>query len=117
MSIGELGALKELTLQALIKMDELPEGMKRLTGLEVLTLKHCGIPEVRGWIREMEGLQNLSLCLLWDVEELPEEIKRLTRLQNQTERLRVLPGTIGRLRGSRCWTSKEFRGRQRCQRL
>ena len=32
-SIGELGALRELRLQGLTNVEELPEGMKRLTGL------------------------------------------------------------------------------------
>ena len=39
-SIGELGALRELRLQGLTNVEELPEGMKRLTGLEVLSIQN-----------------------------------------------------------------------------
>ena len=39
-SIGELGALRELRLQGLTNVEELPGGMKRLTGLEVLSIQN-----------------------------------------------------------------------------
>jgi len=38
-STGELGALREWRLQGLTKVEELPEGMKRPTGLEVLCVE------------------------------------------------------------------------------
>ena len=39
-SIGELRALRELRLQGLTNVEELPGGMKRLTGLEVLSIQN-----------------------------------------------------------------------------
>ena len=93
-SIGELGALRELRLQGLTNVEELPEGMKRLTGLEVLSVENCGMREVPGWLGEMRGLRELTLEMT-GVEEMPEEMGRLTRLQSLSirymRRLHALP--------------------------
>ena len=100
-SIGELRALRELSLINLVNLEELPEGMKRLTGLKDLFITGCGLREVPGWIAEMGGLRELFLESE-HVEELPEEFGQLTRLQSlcvAQARLRVLPELMGRLTG------------------
>ena len=74
-SIGELRALRELRLQGLMNVKDLPEGMKRLPGLEVLSVEYCGLREAPRWVREMGGLRKLKLDML-EVEELPEEMRR-----------------------------------------
>ena len=102
-SIGDLGSLRELKLLGLINVKELPEGMKKLTGLEVLSVENCGMQKVPVCIGEMEGLRELILQALPEVEELPEELGSLTRLHCLRlvwmDNLRVLKEWIGRLTG------------------
>ena len=101
-SIGELGALRELRLQGLTNVEELAEGMKRLTGLEVLCVEGCGMQAVPGWIGEMGGLRELTLGKL-AVEELPEEMGRLPGLQTLELKylgaLEEVPASVGGLTG------------------
>ena len=101
-SIGELGSLRELRVKGLTNVEGLPEGMKRLTGLEVLSVETCGMREVPESIGEMGELRELTLEMP-EVKKLPEEMARLTRLQRLSvrymERLRALPTLIGRLAG------------------
>jgi len=100
-SLGQLGALKQLTLACLGGLEVLPDAVVRLTALGSLTIECClklrALP--RG-IGKLGALKQLTLSGLNQLQEMPDLIG-LTALGSLTIqycfKLRALPRGIGKL--------------------
>jgi hypothetical protein len=72
--IGELGALKQLTLRMLNELQDMPD-LIGLTALDSLTIAECG--ELRALPRgigELGALKQLTLRGLDELQEMPDTI-------------------------------------------
>ncbi len=97
--IGDLSALKTLSLQDNQQLAALPSSLGQLSGLEALTLKNSGV-------RELPPISQASALKALTVENSPLEslpagfgslCKQLTQLSLSNTQLRTLPSSIGKL--------------------
>ena len=96
--IEDLIYLEKLDLRD-IKIEELPEWMRRLTNLQELDFSGIKIKELPEWIGKLTSLQVLDLRDT-NIEKLPEWIGELTNLQRlYLSRINIgkLPKWIGKL--------------------
>jgi len=116
-SIGQLQGLKELRLQSLERLSELPP-LGELTGLESLALERLGLQEVPAWTWSLTGLTELSLDGFDSVERFPEAsmggLTSLADLQlSGFKSLETLPASIGQLTRLETLVLQDLRGIQR----
>jgi hypothetical protein len=100
-SLGQLGALKQLTLAWLEELKVLPDAVVRLTSLGSLTIECCGkLRALPRGIGKLGALRELTLRGLNELQEMPDLIG-LTALGSLTigncDKLRALPRGIGKL--------------------
>ena len=100
-SLGQLGALKQLTLAWLGGLEVLPDAVVRLTSLGSLTIEWCGkLRALPRGIGKLGALRELTLYGLDELQEMPDLIG-LTALGSLTietcGKLRALPRGIGKL--------------------
>ena len=98
-SLGQLGALKQLTLAWLDGLEVLPDAVVRLTSLGSLTIKCCDkLRALPRGIGKLGALRELTLRGLNELQEMPDTIGRLTALEHLTlancSKLRTLPASI-----------------------
>jgi sulfur relay (sulfurtransferase) complex TusBCD TusD component (DsrE family) len=101
--IGELVALKRLTLVLLQLLDEWMQwpDLARLTVLQELTVSTCALTALPRGICELEVLKSLTMASLYYLEEVPDLARltsRLTSLQElmieECDELMLLSGII-----------------------
>jgi hypothetical protein len=74
-SLGQLGALKQLTLAWLDGLEVLPDAVVRLTSLGTLTIDGCGkLRALPRGIGELGALKQLTLRGLDELQEMPDTI-------------------------------------------
>ena len=98
-SLGQLGALKQLTLAWLDGLEVLPDAVVRLTSLGNLTIQWCGkLRALPRGIGKLGALKELTLRGLNELQEMPDTIGRMTALEHLTlarcSKLRTLPASI-----------------------
>ncbi len=98
-SLGQLGALKQLTLCTLTALEEMPDTLGRMTSLTSLTMDHCEkLKTLPASIGQLGALKQLTLCGLDALEEMPDTLGRLTSLEDLTltncRQLKALPASI-----------------------
>jgi hypothetical protein len=98
-SLGQLGALKQLTLAWLDGLEVLPDAVVRLTSLGTLTIDGCGkLRALPRGIGELGSLKQLELVPLNELQEMPDTLGRMTALEHLTldccKKLRTLPASI-----------------------
>ena len=100
-SLGQLGALKQLTLAWLDGLEVLPEAVVRLTSLGSLTIEYCyKIKTLPRGLGKLGALKQLTLWGLPELQEMPDLIG-LTALGSFTiqycNKLKTLPRGLGKL--------------------
>jgi hypothetical protein len=100
-SLGQLRALRRLTLARLDGLEDLPDAVVRLTSLGSLIIKGCGkLRALPRGIGKLGALKQLMLRRLLELQEMPDLIG-LTALGSLTieccGKLRALPRGIGKL--------------------
>ena len=98
-SLGQLGALKQLTLAWLGGLEVLPDAVVRLTSLGSLTIECCDkLRALPRGIGELGALKKFTLRRLNELQEIPDTIGRMTSLEHLTlascSKLRTLPASI-----------------------
>ena len=98
-SLGQLGALKQLTLAWLDELKLLPDAVVRLTSLGSLTIECCDkLRALPRGIGKLGALKKLTLEWLTELQEMPDTIGRMTALEHLTlhscSKLRTLPASI-----------------------
>lgn len=81
------------------KLTKLPETVRQLTNLVVLSFNSCGLTEIPAWIGELVELREIC-CNDNLLAELPESIGKLTKLQYlycSKNRLKALPESLAQL--------------------
>jgi hypothetical protein len=116
-SIGQLGALKQLTLAWLDGMEVVPDALVTLTSLGSLTIQYCGkLTALPRGIGKLGALKQLTIRGLKELQEMPDPIGLTTLGSLQIEdcsKLRALPRGMGELGRSR---SSHFKGCMSCRR-
>ena len=88
--IGQLGTLKQLTLESLYTLEDMPDILGSLTALERLTIAECfNLKTVPASIGQVGTLKQLTLRCLDKLEEMPDTLGRMTSVQSLT--LQSLP--------------------------
>jgi hypothetical protein len=100
-SLGQLGALKQLTLAWLDGLEVLPDAVVRLTSLGSLTIEGCNkLKTLPRGLGKLGALTQLTLQGLHELQEMPDLIG-LTALGSLKlecgSKLRALPGGLGEL--------------------
>jgi hypothetical protein len=74
-SLGQLGALKQLTLAWLDGLEVLPDAVVRLTSLGSLTIQHCDkLKTLPRGLGKLGALKQLTLAWLPELQEMPDLI-------------------------------------------
>jgi hypothetical protein len=100
-SLGQLGALKQLTLAWLDGLELLPDAVVRLTSLGSLMLQSCyKLKTLPKGLGKLGALKQLTLVDLYELQEMPDPIG-LTALGSLTiqgcYKLKTLPRGLGKL--------------------
>jgi hypothetical protein len=109
--IGELGALKQLTLCTLNELQDMPD-LIGLTALGSLTIDVCGkLRALPRGIGELGALKQLELVWLFELQEMPDTLGWMTALEHLTldccRSLRTLLASIMHLsRLQKLWISE-----------
>jgi leucine-rich repeat protein SHOC2 len=99
--ISGLRALRQLKLDNLRELKQLPTGIEQLDSLQVLSAEHTQLTSLPLDIGNCSGLQTLSLRRNHNLTELPDSIGNLSRLEFlflDDAALVRLPPSIGQLR-------------------
>jgi Leucine-rich repeat (LRR) protein len=111
-NLEQLNKLEALTLHSLTLITTLPEAVGQLTALKSLELNRLGkleaLPTNLGQLKKLEALSLRALC----ISTLPKNISQLAALKslklNNLWKLEVLPASLGQLNTLEALTLKEL---------